>query len=223
MTNESLEEMISRYNAKDFPSYVAFRVLSDTVVLGRVWLSEPTGAVLNESSYKFYFILQCETCVGVVYDMQNFEIYGCDLHWLIAKEHRGNGYLFDALHRIILPHLFADGREEQFVTAQGESAIRYARRQGFKNADESDESTCNEMRLRITKQDIDVSAVVEGANRKLTDDDLREFKERLRTAKALVRSVEEAVILATTEDRLFLGELVEMLEDAASSVADKYP
>jgi hypothetical protein len=38
-----------------------------------------------------------------------------DFHWLVLKDHQGNGHLTNALKETILPYLFQD-RDEQRVT-----------------------------------------------------------------------------------------------------------
>lgn len=215
MTNEWLVEMIKCFNANKFPSYVAFRNLSDSVCLGKVWRKSPDGLTVNESSHSLYFVLFQDICVGIVYDMKFFGFGGDDLHWYVLEEHRGNGYLHRALHSVILPHIFQDGREKQLVTVKSddETAIEYAERQGF----EVVESGEHEVRMCL-EPNVQFLEVL-GVDRTFSKQELDELKQRVRIAKALLTSVREAVESAHGNDeKLFLEEQIDDLERTADEI-----
>lgn len=208
MTNETVRGFITAFNARDFPSFVALRTLTEAVVLGYVWPERPTGRA-NESSDKVYFILSGSQCVGVVYEM-GFKHSGNpfeenNLHWYVLEEHRGKGHLHAALRDCILPHIFSDGRESQRVTADSKKNADYIARQGF--------SAVGDMEFIIRKDQIDLTRAPSGVNSPLSCEDKGELKARLREAKALVTSVHERLTCAYGYDDFWLDELAERIEN----------
>ncbi len=64
------------------------------------------------SPYTFFFIKNKEgVCVGAVLDMNR------DLHWVVLKKYRGQGFLTQSLQKVILPYIcLRMDRDEQRVT-----------------------------------------------------------------------------------------------------------
>ena len=215
MSNEWLAEMIERFNTRNFPSYAAFRELSKTVVFGKVWRQPPAGLVSNESSDYLYFILSDEKCVGIVYDMQFLGFGGSDLHWLVLEEHRGQGHLHQALQGTILPHMFQDGRDMQFITVKSDdhAAMEYAKRQGFGIVEVRD----SESRLCLEWENKMPGPL--GTDRILEKKEKDELKQRVRRAKGLLIAVLDEIECAFGDDeKLFLSEQIDDLERTADEI-----
>lgn len=126
MTNDGLEHYIKMYNSGNWDAPVSRYRLGSNVVLARVWSNYPSGAVVNEDSYKFYFIENGTECVAIVFEMGKD-----DLHWLVVESMRKKGYLHNALKETVFPFIFSDGRTEQRASADSEDNISYLLRQGF--------------------------------------------------------------------------------------------
>lgn len=114
MTNISLQSLIENLNKNDESESLIYRKpLSITVDLAKVWLNrpKPTDSITSsDGPDTFYFIKNNENSyVAAVYDMKK------DLHWFVLPEHRGKGYLTNAMKDTILPHLFLS-RQEQRIT-----------------------------------------------------------------------------------------------------------
>lgn len=216
MTNEDVRDLIIAFNTLAFPSFVAMRPLTDSVVLGYVWLERPNGRAAHESSRKVYFVLSGSQCVGVVVEMgfnhSRNPLEEENLHWYVLEGHRGQGHLSAALRDCILPHMFGDGRESQRVTTDSEQNAAYVARQGFQ--------CTGEMTFTMNKDQVDTSRGPAGRNVPLSSDDCRELKARLREAKALVMSVHERLHCHYGEDALRLDEMAEVIEDDASRLGD---
>lgn len=213
MKNDQLIELIGAFNNKTFSSYAALRVLSDTVVVGYMRTNPPTGEACNESSHKFYFIIDREKCVGIVFEMGT-----SDLHWLVAEGHRKKGHLHRALREYIFPHMFSDGRKEQLATANSEEGRDYAIRQGFEMLAEP--TMKGEMRLRLDRAQVDIAKCPVGCNQPLSKDEINELKIRLRKAKALVQSVSEEILCRYGADKLSIGDLADSIENTALDLSD---
>ena len=72
---------------------------------GVIYSTCNTNEILNiaqETCFESFFVIKNEYAeiVGCVYDMKY------DLHWLILRQFRGNGYLRSALRNAILPFIF---------------------------------------------------------------------------------------------------------------------
>ena len=209
MTDDEVKALILAYNAKAFPAYFAFRTITETVKLGYIWLEHPAGIHATESSTKAYFIIADDQCVGVVVEM-GFRHSGNpfeeeNLHWYVLEERRKQGHLHKALSQVILPHMFADGRESQRVTTNTPSNASYALRQGFKQLGEHEFEITNDMVASGSK--------VSGLNSPLDHDQLQELKVRIREAKGIITSVHERLLCHYGKDSLSLDELAKDLED----------
>ncbi|MDD2799362.1 MAG: hypothetical protein PHV20_12290 [Bacteroidales bacterium] len=113
MTDRYLIRLIKKLNSSNSNELIHLRPLSKHVDFAKVWIEKPKttdNISYPDCAYKFYFIKNKEGLyVATVLDMNT------DLHWLVLKEYRGNGYLTNALRETILPHLFQD-RNEQIIT-----------------------------------------------------------------------------------------------------------
>ena len=113
MTDKQLTRLIKRLNCSNLNELIHLRPLSKHVDFAKVWTEKPKttdNISYPDCAYNFYFIKNDEGLyVATVLDMNH------DLHWLVLKEHRGNGYLTNALKETILLHLFQD-RDEQRIT-----------------------------------------------------------------------------------------------------------
>ena len=127
MTNEKLEEYIEIYNSGKWTVPMSSFQISPNVEVAQVWDRLPTGEVCNEESYRFFFIKNEIECVAIVLEMDTY-----DIHWLVSKKYRKQGYLYKALRDSILPFLFDDERTEQRASANTYDNAAYLLRQGFK-------------------------------------------------------------------------------------------
>ncbi len=103
MTDENLTALINRANGYPGPQIVFTRPLIANVHLAKAWLAEPSPTQRVSGSFSGYdlYLIQnsAGVFVGVVLDMEN------DLHWLVRRPFRGQGWLTTALREVILPHL----------------------------------------------------------------------------------------------------------------------
>ena len=112
MEDSFLVSLIQRLNNGRTNGLIHLRPLTDLVDFSKVWAEKPKPKddINYYGPHKLYFIKNQEgKYVAVVLDMTQ------NLHWLVLKQHRGNGHLTNAMKTTILPHLFQD-REEQRIT-----------------------------------------------------------------------------------------------------------
>lgn len=99
MSDDQLIEILNAL--KKEPWKFTRQVIGKRVMFVSCNTSEILG-ISSQTCIESFFIIKNEHCeiAGCVYDMKY------DLHWLILKRFRGNGYLVSALKRVILPFIF---------------------------------------------------------------------------------------------------------------------
>ena len=115
MTDKELTSYINRINQNKYKDTIFLRQIGNNVMLAKVWKNKPKAndnRLEHLKPFTIFFINNNDGfCIGAVLDM------GQDLHWLIIKKHRGQGYLTRSMRELILPYLrFKMDREEQQIT-----------------------------------------------------------------------------------------------------------
>lgn len=191
MSEETLKRLIHAFNRKKLPKWSTIRVLDATVELAYVWRAARMGLDSPSRPDTVYFVLSEGRAVGAVYEMGD-----TDLHWYMLKSHRGKGHLARALAEIILPHVFADGRESQRVTVETTENAGYVQKRGFKKVDEGV--------FEMQKSAVASARVPLGKNVPLTPKEVEEMKSRLHEARRLIMSVHSALLSRYGKDPLSL-------------------
>jgi hypothetical protein len=103
MTDETISYIIDLINKGEPQDLIFLRPLTSIVLFGIVWVNNSDEEVCKDSGYNMFFIKnENQTIVAGVLDMGEQ-----DLHVFVKPEHRGNGYLVNALKDDILPYLFS--------------------------------------------------------------------------------------------------------------------
>lgn len=115
MTDKEIISYINRINSGKLNETIFCRPISKNVLFAKVWKSKPklnSDSLERLSPYTFFFIKNNEgVCVGAVLDMNQ------DLHWVVLKKYRGQGFLTQSLQDVILPYIcLRMDRDEQRVT-----------------------------------------------------------------------------------------------------------
>lgn len=180
MTDKSLDKLINTLNRGQRKEHVFIRKLTDTVDLVKVFKDNPF--IYDSINFNdlipdtFYCIKNNNQYVGIVYDMCS------DLHWFVKKEHRGNGYLTNALKQIILPFILQE-RDEQRITI----SLYGIGRQNFEaskkvavNVGFCLHSELNEKYEYVLKyDDLDELDGIEGINMNLSKDELKKIAQKV--------------------------------------------
>lgn len=126
MTENSLKNHIRCFNSNRWKYPASFFDLHPSVTVGKISPDHFKGESLERKTERYFFIKNNNQCVGIIFDMNT------DLHWLILKKYRGQGYLYNALLNVILPFLKSEGRSDQRCTATNFDRKQYLLRFGFK-------------------------------------------------------------------------------------------
>jgi hypothetical protein len=115
MTDKEIISYIHRINSGKLNESIFCRPISKNVLLAKVWKSKPklnSDRLESLSPYTFFFIKNKEgVCVSAVLDMNQ------DLHWVVLKKYRGQGFLTQSLQEVILPYIcLRMDRDEQRIT-----------------------------------------------------------------------------------------------------------
>ena len=213
MTDRHLIKLIKRLNSSNSNELIHLRPLSKHVDFAKVWTEKPRttdNISYPDCAYNIYFIKNEKGLyIATVLDMNH------DLHWLVLKEHRGNGYLTNALRKTILPHLFQD-RDEQRVTineyhigsSNYNSSEKVAINLGFVKTEEKEDK--NEYLL--SKENYKSIPYNDGVNTEITED-------RLNVLKKQINYLSRSLWVIQTEVEMKLGdsdyseELLELVKE----------
>lgn len=204
MTDKTIRFIIDLINGNLASEIIFLRPLSNFVLFGRVWVSNDQGHMCTDRGYSMFFILnRRKVIVGAVVDMGRQ-----DLHVFVHPNHRKRGYLVNALRSVILPYLFAQGREEQRITFQTEQARRHAEMVGFRIT--SDDSAV------IAPEDIPSMTIPSLGTIAPSDLQIKRIKKRIRMAADFLRMARDDFESAFGEDDIWEG-----LDYLASDVANE--
>jgi len=95
------------------------------VTVGKIFPDHFKGQIVERKTERYFFIKNNNQCVGIIFDMNT------DLHWLILKKYRGQGYLYNALQNVIFPFLKSEDRILQRCTAATQEGREYLLKLGF--------------------------------------------------------------------------------------------
>jgi hypothetical protein len=123
MNKKEIISYINRINSGKLNETIFCRPISKNVLFAKVWKSKPKlncDRLEHLSPFTFFFIKNAEgVCVGAVLDMNQ------DLHWVVLKKYRGQGFLTQSLLNVILPYisLMMDRDEQQITISLNEIGI----------------------------------------------------------------------------------------------------
>ena len=123
MTPKQIISYINRINNGKLNDTIFCRPISKNVLFAKVWKYKPklnSIRLANLEPSTFFFIKNKEgVCVGAVLDIDK------DLHWVVLKKHRGQGFLTQSLQNVILPYisLMMDRDEQQITISLNEIRI----------------------------------------------------------------------------------------------------
>jgi hypothetical protein len=123
MNEKEIISYINRINSGKLNETIFCRPISKNVLFAKVWKSKPKlncDRLEHLSPFTFFFIKNAEgVCVGAVLDMNQ------DLHWVVLKKYRGQGFLTQSLLNVILPYisLMMDRDEQQITISLNEIGI----------------------------------------------------------------------------------------------------
>ena len=200
MTNRYLINLIKRLNNSNINELIHLRPLSKNVDFAKVWTEKPKPTdeiCYPDCVYNFYFIKNEEgVYVATVLDMNR------DLHWLVIKKYRGNGYLTNALRETILPHLFQNRGEQRVTINEYHTGLRnyissekVALNVGFIKSD--NKVAKNEYLL--TKENFKTASYIDGANTEISE-------ERLNILKKRINHLSRSLWVIQTEIEMKLGD-----------------
>lgn len=125
MTENMLRNYIRCFNSNRWKYPASFFDLTADVTVGKIFPDYFKGQIVERKTERYFFIKSNNRCVGIIFDMNT------DLHWLILKKYRGQGYLYNALQNAILPFLKSEGRSDQRCTAATQEGREYLLKLGF--------------------------------------------------------------------------------------------
>jgi len=207
MREEVIEQAIDGINEGSWDGRIFMRPLMENISIARVWLGMPKGEGTWEEGDRFYFIFEesGQKCVGAVLDMG-----ANDLHVFMKSEYRRRGIMSRALKRVVLPHLFEDGRQEQRATYDSPASRGLLAGVGFTLVDSSHAVMKPE---NCPKVEFPVQIRVE-----LSEAEMKSLKKRIRMAAGLLRMAEEQIAFTTAEE---VCEELDFLRSDVFSVADR--
>lgn len=212
MTDRHLIRLIKRLNSSNLSELIHLRPLSAHVDFAKVWTEKPKATddiSYPGCAYKFYFIKNDEGLyVATVLDMNH------DLHWLVLKEHRGNGHLTNALRETILPHLFQDNEQRitinEYYTGSSNyiSSEKVAIKLGFVKTEDKE----NKNEYLLSNENYKSIPYNYGVNTEITED-------RLNVLKKQINYLSRSLWVIQTEVEMKLGdcdyseELLDLVEE----------
>lgn len=125
MTESALREYIRCFNSNHWKNRTSSFDISPNVTVGKILSNHFKGKIVERKTERYFFIKNNNQCVGIIFDMNT------DLHWLILKKHRGQGYLYNALQNVIFPFLKSEDRILQRCTAATQEGREYLLKLGF--------------------------------------------------------------------------------------------
>jgi len=125
-----------------------------------------------------------------------------DLHVFVKKSYRGNGYLTRALHEVILPKLFQDGRRKQTVTFKDSIGRNHCTKNlGFLMINESTaekDLSCYSNAPKIRQ--------VPG---KISEKEFEQFKIKINHSKALLEMIKDKLVITYGDcEGIYLTDLI---------------
>jgi len=194
MSDKSIKTVINRLNSGDRED-IFLQKLSTNVEYGIVWHEVKQFHPFKGKYYKdvrdrFYFIKnESAFYVGAVLVMYEFEELN-DLHAYVLKEYRKQGHLFNAMSKIILPHLFQNTQkvritidEDRLGVKKYENSKRSASNLGFKSTDGFE--------FFLTKSDIQLINYVNVEMYTMARDRVKELQEKLKDIANAVEKIDD--------------------------------
>jgi hypothetical protein len=223
MTDKTINILIDTLNKKQRKEHTFVRELDCNIDLAKIFTDNPKSSdnLCSDdiTPYTFYCIKNKENkYVGLVLDMDS------DLHWFIKKEHRGNGYLTNALKNSILPYIFQNKRDEQRITINRNeigannfnSSQKVALSVGFvqQNIDN------NKCEYLLKSDDYVEKEMITEVDKELTQDELTEIAKKIGFySKKLIRlQVDLEMRYGSTNETIF--EFKEKIKNLRYSTCD---
>lgn len=220
MSNKSIEAIIDRLNSGDCKN-IFLQQISEDVEYGIAWhkvnqIHPIKGNYQRELRDLFYFIKdEKHSYVGAVLIMVKLD----DLHAFVKKEHRRQGYLSNAMTRVILPHLLRK-KERQRITIDNDwlSEKKYniskksALRIGFKVISDNE--------FFITIGDIELDKEVQVQKYGMKKERMLELSEKMKEISIEIRKIEDEFEMKLGKMDL-LEELRVFAEDMGNRVLEE--
>jgi hypothetical protein len=188
MTDEALSYIIDILNKDRTPDLIFLRPLAQNIFIGKVWVNNATGEVAKGGGYTIFFVQnRAKTFVAAVIDMGRQ-----DLHVFVKPRHRKKGHLVKALRSVILPYLFATGRDEQRITFKTQEATHHAAVVGFR--------LLSDTTAVIAPADIPELPAPSPGTIPPCERQIERIKQRLETAADLLRMARDEVEATLGED-----------------------
>lgn len=220
MSNKSIEAIIDRLNSGDCKN-IFLQQISEDVEYGIAWhkvnqIHPIKGNYQRELRDLFYFIKdEKHSYVGAVLIMVKLD----DLHAFVKKEHRKQGYLSNAMTRVILPHLLRK-KERQRITIDndwlGEKKYNISKKSalriGFKEV--------SDYEFYITRKDIEQDVRLQTRRYMMTEDRMHQLCEKMKEISIEIRKIEDEFEMKLGKVDL-LEELRVFAEDVGSHVLEE--
>jgi len=218
MNDDTLTQLINRANGLPGPQIIFTRPLAANVHVALAWLAAPSLADRAHRTANGYNIYLIQNAAGVfaaaVLDM------GEDLHWLVRKPFRGQGWLTNALRQVILPHLL-QSRERQIISiskgldvADRLASEKVARDTGFVLLEDSAHE--RKFAFQPTEAQPEMPELTQ-VKPTMTEERLEELQHQLAYHAACLRLIQAEVAWTLAEGPVSegLGDLAEEIQDHA--------
>lgn len=193
MTDKTVQFIIDLINSGQASDLIFLRPLSESVLVGRVWIKNDKGDICTGSGYCMFFIQnEQKVIVAAVVDMGSQ-----DLHVFVHPVHRKRGHLANALRSVILPYLFAEDRKEQRITFETDHAMRHAEKVGFHLS--TDEAAV------IRQEDLPTTVAPCLGTLAPSEPQIERIKKRITMAADLLRMARDDFETAFGEDDIWEG------------------
>jgi hypothetical protein len=211
MTDSYICTLVKRLNKGTTRGLIHKRSITSSVDFAKCWIKHPLptdSITFPDGPYSIYFFKDnSEEYVGAVVDMTQ------DLHWFVMYRHRGKGHLTKALKTAILPHIFAQRKEQRITISVNQIGPRNFKNSekvalsiGFKKVSE------NEYLLKRTSA---MKSRLELKNDGITEERLNELKRHVNYLGLRLWLIQTEIEMKT-EDVKYGNELSDLVEKLRS-------
>lgn len=211
MYDENLSHLLDVLNDETGKDWIFHRPLLVNVSIARVWNQLPDGRSVYYSGDRFYFVRdERDRFIAAIFDMGPN-----DLHVFVREAYRRQGVMSRALHEVVLPHMFLNGRKTQEATFISVASRGMLEKVGF--------TIVGPDKAVITKDQVQHVDFPEMGYVPFTEERMEALKKRVWLAAGLLRMVDVEIDTYSGPDiHHQLEGLVEELEELGTYIEDEW-
>lgn len=209
MTEPTIQSKIDSVNTDPEGALIFIKAAAGNVKFAHAWNKFPDGLGIAVQPFFLYFIYsEANRCIGAVLDHGEH-----DLHCYVQEDHRHKGFMKKALRDYILPHLRAEGRQEQCVTFSTAESRGLLEGLGF--------TIHPAQKASLDLSRLNASALLLCAPKPLSPQRLQAIKVTLRQAAELLRRTKDEVDVALLDEwYIRIQNDIDCIRDRAEDLED---